>query len=353
MLVAARPDFAVDGRKAPELGDRLVSLLAAEDDSGMARFEARFVNWGPIQGGGYGFLHDDRKLLDFGKGITVTWGGQTLFDGRVTALEGVFPAEGPPEFAVLAEDRLQDLRMTRRTRSFLDGTDADVFRAVAADHGLSPVLDLDGPTRPAIAQVNQSDLAFLRDRARRLDADVWVDGTTLNAAIRSKRSDPALALVWPGSVRSLAVTADLAAQRTSVVVSAWDPRTKDVASHEATDSVLGSAELNGGTSGSAVLNRAFGDRVETIAHRGPLDSGSARTEAEAAFHQMARRFVVARGVAEPDGRFRPGKPVALSGFGPIFSGTFRLREVRHVFDDTDGQGLRTEFEAERAAIGGK
>ena len=48
----------------------------------------------------------------------------------------------------------------------------------------------------------------------------------------------------------------------------------------------------------------------------------ARVEAEAAFRQMARRFVVARGVAEPDGRFVPGKPVAFAGLGPIFSGTF-------------------------------
>lgn len=350
MLVAARPEFVVDGRAAAELGDRLVSLLAAEDDSGMARFEARFANWGPLPGGGYGFLHDDRKLLDFGKALAVNWGGRALFSGRITALEGVFPAGGAPEFAVLAEDRLQDLRMARRTRTFLDGTDADAFRAVAAGHGLSAVLDLDGPKRPALAQVNQSDLAFLRERARRLDADVWIDGTALHAAVRSKRSATAVALTWPGSVRSVAVTADLATQRTSVTVSAWDPRTKAAATHEATDSVLGS-ESAGGDSGATVLRQAFGTRPETVAHRGPLDTGAARVEAEAAFRQMARRFVVARGVAEPDGRLRPGKPVALAGLGPVFSGTFRLCEVRHVFDDTDGQGLRTEFEAERPAIG--
>lgn len=352
MLVAARPDFAIDGRAAKELSERLISLLAAEDDAGMARFEARFDNWGPLPGGGYGFLHDDRKLLDFGKSIAATWGGQRLFGGRITALEGVFPAEGPPEFAVLAEDRLQDLRMTRRTRTFLDGTDADAFRTIAGDHGLSPVLSLDGPKRPALAQVNQSDLAFLRERARRLDADVWVEGTSLHAAVRAKRSEAALDLTWPGSVRSVAVTADLATQRTSVTISAWDSKAKAAAKHEATESILGS-ELGGGDGGASVLKRAFGDRAETLAHRGPFDVGTARTEAEAAFRQMARRFVVARGVAEPDGRLRPGKPVKIAGLGPIFSGTYRLREVRHVFDNADGQGLRTEFEAERPAVGRK
>lgn len=350
MLVAARPQFRVDARDAAELSDRLVSLVAAEDDTGMARFEARFANWGPIPGGGYGFLHDDRKLLDFGKALAVDWGGQALFSGRITALEGVFPAGGPPEFTVLAEDRLQDLRMTRRTRAFLDGTDADAFRAIAADHGLTPVLDMDGPKRTALAQVNQSDLAFLRECARKLDADVWIEGTELHATIRSRRSSPAIELTWPGGVRSVAVTADLASQRTSVTVSAWDAKSKATAKHEATDTVLGS-ETAGGDSGATVLQRAFGARQEVVAHRGPFDNAAARAEAEAAFRQMARRFVVARGTAEPDGRLRPGKPVKLAGLGPIFNGTYRLREVRHVFDDTDGQGLRTEFEAERPAIG--
>ncbi|MBY0457612.1 MAG: hypothetical protein K2V38_09765, partial [Gemmataceae bacterium] len=309
------------------------------------------ANWGPRPGGDYGFLHDDRRILDFGKAIAVRWGGQSLFAGKVTGLEGLFPRDGPPEFAALAEDRLQDLRMTRRTRTFLDAKDADAFRAVAADHGLTPVLDLDGPKRPVIAQVNQSDLAFLRDRARYLDADVWLDGNELHAAQRSKRTEQALELTWPGQVRSVAVTADLATQRTSVKVSGWDPRTKAVAAFEATDSALG-AELRGGDSGAALLRRAFGARAEVIAHRAPLDNTAARSEAEAAFRQVARRFVVARGVAEPDGKFRPGRPVKLVGLGPLFGGTFRLREVRHVFDDADGQGLRTEFEAERPALGG-
>ena len=132
-------------------------------------------------------------------------------------------------------------------------------------------------------------------------------------------------------------------------MTAWDARAKAAAAHEATDAVLGAAA--DGDSGAAVLRRAFGPRPEAVAHRGPLDAGTARVEAEAAFRQMARRFVVARGTAEPDGRLRPGRPVTLAGLGPIFSGAYRLREVRHVFDDADGQGLRTEFEAERPAIG--
>ena len=49
-----------------------------------------------------------------------------------------------------------------------------------------------------LAQVNQSDLAFLRDLARREDAQIWVDGTTLKAATRAPRNGGTVELAWAG-----------------------------------------------------------------------------------------------------------------------------------------------------------
>ena len=96
-------------------------------------------------------------------------------------LEACFPEGQSPEIRVLAEDRFQDLRMTRRTRTFSDVTDSDVITQIANDHGLSPSVSVNGPTYKVLAQVNQSDLAFVRERARAIDAEVWMKGNTLNA----------------------------------------------------------------------------------------------------------------------------------------------------------------------------
>jgi hypothetical protein len=49
--------------------------------------------------------------------------------------------------------------------------------------GLSAKVRADGPTYKILAQVNQSDLAFLRERARTIDAELWLDGRTLNAPL--------------------------------------------------------------------------------------------------------------------------------------------------------------------------
>src|SRR5690606_381170 len=134
----------------------------------------------------------------------------------------------PPELTVLAEDRFQDLRMARRTRSFEDVTDEDVFRRIASDHGLTPEIDAGAAVRhKVLAQVNQSDLAFLRERARAIDAEVWVKGDTLYVASRSRRGGEEIALAYGQRLHEFSVLADLAGQRTSFSVAGWDVGAKE------------------------------------------------------------------------------------------------------------------------------
>ena len=39
---------------------------------------------------------------------------------------------------------------------------------------------VDGPRYDVVQQLNQSDLAFLRERARLVQAELWCDGRTLH-----------------------------------------------------------------------------------------------------------------------------------------------------------------------------
>jgi uncharacterized protein len=342
---ATRPKIAVGGQDDAALSQRLMSLLVAETVHGLARCEAVFGNWG-ASASGPGYLYFDRKALDFGKTFTINVESGAIFDGRIMGLEGQFPEGRPPLINVLAEDRLQDLRMTRRTRTFKAVTDADVFRQVAGDHGLTADVNVSGPQYAVLAQVNQSDLAFLRERARSIDAEVWVAGKTLTARARGGTAGP-LKLTFKQGLREFTALADLAGQRTAVSVSGWDVAAKDALVHEATESILAS-ELTGMDGGAGILASALGARKELVAHAVPLSGAEARAQAEAIFKAGARRFVTARGVAETEARLRAGAWVDLQKLGPLFSGKYYLTEVRHLFTS---QGLRTEFTAERPGLG--
>lgn len=347
LITSARPVIALDGRDNTALSDGLTRLAVAEDTEGLYRCEATFGNWGDV-GGRADYLYFDRRTLDFGKGLRVTFNGNTLFDGRITALEAQFKDKGPRHLNVLAEDRFQDLRMTRRTRTFADVTDADVFKRVANDHGLTPDVDVRGTRHKVLSQTNQSDLAFLRERARAADAEVWMDGSTLRAKGRSGRGGSTRKLTYGNELSEFSVLADLAHQRTSVFANGWDVSGKRALQFEATDSVIGS-ELDRDASGASILASAFGPRKEALAHTVPLTEQEAQSHAESFFKRTARRFVVGHGVCTASAGLRVGGYVELAGLGPLFNGRYYLSEVRHFFDFA--RGVRTAFTAERPGLG--
>jgi phage protein D len=343
----ARPTINVEGKDDPGLGLGLLNMMIVEQTSGLYHCEATFGNWGSINGG-IGFLYFDRHTLEFGKTFKVKLGSDTIFNGRILGLEAHFPEGHSPEITILAEDRFQDLRMMRRTRTFTNVSDADVIQQIANEHGLIPQVDITGPTYKVLAQVNQSDLAFIRERVRSIDAELWMDNSTLHAQLRTKRNNGTLKMTYGNELREFSVLADLAMQRTSVTVNGWDVAGKAGLQYEATDSII-SGELKGDTSGANILASALGQRKESLAHTVPLNSQEAQAEAEAFFKMTARRFVTGRGIADANSQLRVGSYVDLQGLGSLFNGKYYLSEVKHLFDGICG--IRTEFTAERPGLG--
>jgi len=349
---SARPRLKVDGQARAALADEmLLSLVVEETTAGLFRCEARFVNWGP-QPSHVGFLMFDRTLLDFGKDFEVEMGSgdaaRRVFAGRITGLEALYPAQRAPELTVLAEDRLQDLRMTRRTRSFEDASDADVVRSIASAHGLTPQVDLDGPTYPVLVQLNQSDLAFLRERLAAIDAELWVDGRTLHAVQRARRSAGRLTLAYGVDLLEFSVLADLAHQRSAVRVSGWDPEGKQAIDESAEEAAI-AGELAGGDSGPALLGRALAARREPVAGAWPLSAREATVQADARFRARARRFVTGRGSSNGSAQMQVGSTVELLGLGPLFEGDYTVTRVAHRFDQRDG--WRSHFDVARPGLG--
>src|SRR6266540_1529613 len=288
--------------------------------AGTTNTEARLDNYG-FRNDAAGYLYLGRDVLDFGTTFAVTFGpkdsSRRIFQGRISAIQADYPAAEQAQVLVFAEDALQDLRLTRRTRTFNDSSTADVANQLASEHGLTPSIDLDGPTRRVSAQLNQSDLAFLRSLARRDDGEVWLDGTTLHVSRRPDRDGGTVELSYGGDLLSFSVRADLADQCTELGVAGWDVGAKDAIAETADSSALGAELASGDTSGSDILSKAFGDRTEHIVRGTPA--------------------------------LKVGCRVTLNGLGALFNGAYYVSRTRHMFDLT--LGYRTEFDVERAGIG--
>lgn len=341
---AARPAISIGGDRQTVLEASLLRYELTDSLDGMAHAELCFGNWGGSDTPGFQYF--DRRLLDFGKALTVSLGNDNLFEGRISAIAAEFPEAAPPEIRVHAEDRLQALRMTRRSRAFDQANLGRIARRIANDHGLTPDIGVEGEAAPVIAQLNQSDLAFLIELARAADAEVRVIGDRLLVA--RSGGGTALGLAWAGSLRRFEVMADLAHQRSAIVASGWDVKERAGISHRADVGAI-RAELGNDEAGGDILGRTLGARTDTIAHGCPATVAEARQLAEASYRQAARSFVTGEGLCETDPRLRVGAALELSGLGPLFDGRYRAIAVSHLYDPEDG--ARSAFRCNRPGLG--
>ncbi|MBK7823661.1 contractile injection system protein, VgrG/Pvc8 family [Nannocystis sp.] len=346
---AVRPVLRTRGIVREELGRDLIRLEIEEATDGLKTLCARFIAVGPNDEPAY----LDGTLLDFGLDIIVSVGptssARTVFRGTISALEATFDEAEAPEVAVYAEDRLMDLRMTRRTRSYDAMTDADIVREVASAHQLAVEVDIEDTTHEVVQQWNQSDLAFLRERARLVRAELWLDDAgTLQFKARDRRSATELTLVRGGALLDLHARADLAHQRTAVRVSGFDSDARVAIDEEADDAVI-RGEVSHGRTGPAILRQAFGERVSQRAREVPLTTTEAAAVARAEMQRRARRFVQVHGLTTGTPDMIVGTRLTLERVGRPFSGGgYHVTRVRHTHDLA--RGFRTEFSAERPTL---
>jgi phage protein D len=268
----------------------------------------------------------------------------------VHVIEGVYHDAAPPELHVQAEDALREFHTTRRTRVFENMTDAQMMVVVAQDHGLQAVISLTSPaiTHAQTAQLNQSDAAFLFDRARAVGAAVWVEQQTLVVTDATPPATPNT-LTYGADLATFSVRADVREQRTVSGVSGWDARTKQVLGASGSEDDLPPETTGLGWSGGRTVEATFGYAREAVVDEVPADESEAKALAVAHYRARASDFVVGRGVARNAPGLRAGRLIQLAGLGPLFSGAYQITRVCHRFDAE--HGLRTEFDVRRDRIG--
>lgn len=347
------PVFKVEGKVQPSLATDLLRLDVESDTAGLTSMRAHFLAAGAGADPATGELrYLDGVVLDFGKAITVSVGPpgaeRVIFSGSISALQVSYQEGDTADVAVFAEDALMRLRMTQRSRTYEQMSDADIVRAIGAEHGLTVDADADGPTYDVVQQLDQSDLAFLRDRARRVQADLWAQDTTLSFKSRPRRSGPAVTLVQGADLVVARIRADLAHQRTKVTVTGYDAGQREAISEAAGPEVV-QTEIAGGRTGPAVLSSAVGERPVQFARDVPLTGGEANAWARAEMLRRSRAFVALEGTASNVPDLAVGGHVKLERVGKPFEGDgYYVTKVHHSYDLRIG--LRTAFRAERPTI---
>lgn len=346
----ATPTIRLNDQENERMAALITSMVMNEQEGGLSSLELRLSNSASLDSGAAEYAFDAGGELALGASLLVGAGDSSapteIFRGTVTGIEGVFDEDGPPELIVLAEDGLQKLRCKRRTKVYENQSLADIARAIANDHSLTPRIDGLSQNFGTQVQLNETDLGFLRRLLARVDADVQIVGTDLQISPRANVSRGQLELALGGELKSARVLADLAHQITKATVKGWDVSNGQTMDGNGQENALGPGD---GKKGSTLLPDAIADRPYHSCHLFTYNQDEVDAVANAVRNRRARRFLRIQGVTTGTPAMRVGTQAKVTGISQWFSNTYYVTSVRHLYDLT--RGYRTEFEGQCAFLG--
>lgn len=295
-----------------------------------------------------------RANLRFGSRVVVSAtadgdGTQTpVVTGEITAFEQETDGTGTWTI-VRGYDPTHRLCRGRRTRTFVDTTDADIVRQIASAAGLEiGRLDSDGCTYEHVSQANLTDWEFLRARAHETGHELAAVGGKLEWRTPTESTDAPSGsddLFAPSQPYQLLLGRELlrfkprvtaAEQVGEVQVRGWDPAQKRA--------VVGSARPNTTSARVGVtpeqLASTFSAAPYVVVDRPVTNQSDADGVAAAVAEQIAGAHAEADGIAVGDPRLTPGTAVCIGSVGWPHDGSYVLSAARHVYDET---GYRTEI----------
>ncbi|MBC7236266.1 MAG: VgrG-related protein, partial [Chloroflexi bacterium] len=261
----------------------------------------------------------------------------TLIKGEVTALEPNFGEGMIAELVVRGYDPSHRLYRESKSVAHLNKKDSDLAQEIAQAAGLQAEIDTTDTVYEHIFQHNQSDLAFLMQRAWRIGYECFVSDGTLYFR-RPPSGGAEVTLTWGQDLLSFRPRMTLAEQVDEVLVKGWDV--------ERAAPIVGRAQQGrlypdiGETRDGASWASAFGTGKLVILDQSVLNQAEADTLAAARLNEISGAFVEAEGMALRHPEIKAGRAVTLEALGDRFSGTYLVTGATHLYT---AAGLKTLF----------
>jgi phage protein D/phage baseplate assembly protein gpV len=251
-----------------------------------------------------------------------------LFDGEIVEIEPDFSAERQV-LVVRAFDRLHRLARGRYARSFINVSDGDLVQKIAGEAGLSAQVAATSQVHPYVLQANQTNLAFLQQRAAALGYLLYVREKILYCK-PPKDQGSSIALSWQQNMISFRPRLSSIGQFDSVTVRSWDVATKKEIVGQAQ---RGSATPSVGAQPGNPFNMEPKDLVADCRIRTQAEADKL---AQAVANRHASRFIEADGECLGQPAISAGASVDISGVGTRFSGAYFVTSATHTYNADSG-----------------
>ncbi|HEY1295989.1 MAG TPA: VgrG-related protein [Chloroflexota bacterium] len=273
-----------------------------------------------------------------GKAITMSAkAGETthqLFDGEIVELESDF-FPGERRVVVRAFDRLHRLARGRHVRSFVNVSDGDIVKKIAAEVGLTAKVGPTPTVHPYVLQDNITNLEFLRGRAALLGYLLFVHNKELHCEQYGSQTE-ALSIGFGEDLREFHPRLTTIDQVSSAAATGWDPAQAQAIIGQAQQG-NGSPSVGAGSQGGDVAKKAFSlDASIQVADRPIRTQAVADKLAQASLDRREGRFIEADGTTRGHPTLLAGVSIDLKGLGQRFSGKYFVTSSTHKYSSEHG-----------------
>lgn len=304
----------------------------------------------------------DADLFDQAKSVKIAMGYvpdlQDMIEGEITQISPNFSDSDAPTVAVEGHALLHRLHGTNQTRTFQQVTDKQIVEQIARDAGLQADAEDPNIQYEYVIQPNQTDLEFLRERAKRLHFEILVKNKTLIFRKTQEAQDKTYTLVWAQIQKSVASGANTLPLKTcslqmnalkppgTVEVRCYDPKSKQAfVSHAGSSDQT--SKMGGSQSGGDITDSFQRPRKHVHVSTPFASQQECDQHAKAAYNNGAMGLVTGSvtTIGAPD--LRSGQVVEVLGIGPRFEGRYCIDEATHSIGSS---GFQTSLTIKRNAV---
>jgi phage protein D len=258
--------------------------------------------------------------------------------GEITTIEPDFPENGPPVITISGYDKSYRMRHNQSVpRQFRFMTDSLMVAEIAAENLLIPVVDPSPWYHNSLTQTG-TDFAFIKQLAANnlFDAYVYWDQLHFEFPIQTQ----AYVLEWGQSLRSFSPRLSTATMSGLQVIRGYNEELATAVIGVATGALLDLDDI---------VNRLGPATLDMLASLGRrwIHSQKITSPIDALALGKALLQDLLNGLYEGTGScigipaLRAGSFIQVAGVGDRFSGSYRLRKVKHTIDEN---GYLTEFD---------
>jgi len=254
---------------------------------------------------------------------------ETVFKGVVVRFGIKIGAEKASQLVLECRDKAAAMTLGRRHRVFIDKTDSDIAASLVGEYGLSADVAATTVTHKELVQHDCSDWDFMLARAEANGCVVVV--TDGKVSIKPPQTDAAPALKVSYGTDLMAFDADIDArtQVASVKTLAWDPKTQQALTANASPQSLGlQGDLNGATLAQVLPKAECTLRTSAAQEPAVLTQWAKAQQVKA---ELAR--VRGRVKFQGSALAQAGGLLEVAGVGTRFNGKVYAGAVQHDVDD--------------------